>query len=107
MRKTVRRQHGDPVKYVTYVLWLMGYSEGTIAKTLSLRRKQVAGIITRSEYAGRSAMTDHDRSEKLKELQEVRYEDGVPLDGGMLDRIGFEIMPAAKTALPGPLRRRM
>ncbi|MCV9960769.1 hypothetical protein OIU34_02555 [Pararhizobium sp. BT-229] len=95
------------MKYVTYVLWLIGYSEGTIAKALCLRRKQVAGMISRSEYSRRSAMSDHDRSEKLKELQRVRFEDGVPLDGGMLDRVHFQVIPAARSALSAPLRRRM
>lgn len=107
MRNTIRSQHDDRVKYVACVLWLIGYTERTIALALSLRTKQVAGIIGRSEYAGRSKMTDQDRREKLKELESIRLHDGEPLDGGMLDRVPFVIVPLGSTGKPGPLRRRM
>ncbi len=107
MRKTVRRQHGERSKYVIYVLWLIGHSEATIAKVLSLRRNQVTGIIARSEYAMRSAMSDQERSEKLKELQEVRFDEGKPLDEGLLDEVTFKILPLTNKALAGPMRRRM
>jgi hypothetical protein len=103
----VRRRHDDAAKYTAYVLWLIGHSEGTIAKALSLRRKQIAGMIGRSEYANRSAMTDADRTEKLKELQNVRFYEGVPVDGGLLDRIEFRIIPAGLVASNGALRRKM
>ena len=107
MRKTVRSRHNDPVKFVAYVLWLIGHTESTIAKVLCLRRKQIAGIIGRSEYKGRAFMTDAERAEKLKELEEVRFEDGVALDGGMLDRVPFVILPIGTRALVGPLRRKL
>lgn len=107
MRKLVRRQHGDRVKYVAYVLWLIGYSERTIALSLSLRTKQVAGIIGRSDYAGRKFMSDDERTEKLKELESIRLEDGDPLDDGMLDRVPFQIIPLGSASKPGPLRRSM
>lgn len=95
------------MKYIVYVLWLIGHSERTIAQVLCLRSKQVAGIVGRSEYAGRSFMSDAERAEKLKELEEVRFEDGKPLDGGTLDRVEFRILPVGERALKGPLRRRL
>lgn len=107
MRKSVRKRHSDSVKYVVCVLWLIGHSERTIAGVLSLRRKQVAGIITRSDYAGRSTMTDHERAEKLKELRDIRFDEDYPLDGGLLDRVPLTIIPLGSTIAPGPLRRRL
>ncbi|KQT96985.1 hypothetical protein [Rhizobium sp. Leaf453] len=86
-----RRRHLDREKYVAYVLWLIGHSYGTIGKVLHLKRSQVGGIIARSEYAGRSQMSRATRAALLRELQEVRYEDGQPLDGGLLDRVPLEI----------------
>lgn len=105
MRKPVRRRHGDSVKYVVCVLWLIGYSERMIASVLSLRPKQVAGIVTRSEYGGRSGMSDQIRAEKLKELESVRIEDGVSLDGGMLDRVPFVIKPIGASTAAVAVRR--
>lgn len=107
MRKTIRSHHADRVKYVACVLWLIGYTERTIALALSLRTKQVAGIIGRSEYTGRSKMTEQERKEKLKELEDIRLIEGEPLDDGMLDRVPFVIVPLGSTSKPGPLRRRM
>lgn len=108
MKKSIRKKpHSDPVKYVAYVLWLIGHSERAIGVVLNLRRKQVAGIIARSEYAGRSFMRDGDRKEKLKELEDIRFEEGVSLDGGLLDNVQFQIIPLSGAALKGPLRRRM
>ncbi|EJB02918.1 hypothetical protein Rleg9DRAFT_1733 [Rhizobium leguminosarum bv. trifolii WSM597] len=107
MRTKIRSHHGDRVKYVAYVLWLIGYPERAIALALSLRTKQVAGIIHRSEYSGRSHMTDQERKEKLKELEEIRLDQGEPIDDGMLDRVPFSILPIGATGKPGPLRRRM
>lgn len=52
-------------------------------------------------------MADGERREKLKELEDIRFEDGVPLDGGLLDNVQFRIMPVSGAALKGPLRRRM
>lgn len=106
MRKSVRKRHGEDVKFVIYVLWLIGHSERTVAKVVNLRTKQVAGIIHRSEYAGRAFMTDAIRTEKLKELADIRMEDGAPLDGGLLDRVEFTIIPTGSDrAAAGPLRR--
>ncbi|MBY3119938.1 hypothetical protein [Rhizobium laguerreae] len=84
--------HQDRAKYVAYVLWLIGYSYATIGKVLQLRRSQVAGIIDRSEYAGRSAMSRAQRAALLKELEEMRFDDGRPIDGGIFDRISFRVM---------------
>ncbi|UDF29345.1 UNVERIFIED_ORG: hypothetical protein LHK14_17805 [Roseateles sp. XES5] len=107
MKKSVRKRHGEHVKYTVCVLWLIGYTERTIAKVVSLRTKQVAGIVGRSEYAGRATMTDAIRTEKLKELVSIRMEDGVPLDAGLLDRVEFKIIPLGTARAASPLRRLM
>lgn len=86
-----RRRHLDREKYVAYVLWLIGHSYATIGKVLHLKRSQVGGIITRSEYAGRSSMTAAQRAAYLRELEEIRFEDGRPIDGGLLDRVSFQV----------------
>lgn len=52
-------------------------------------------------------MRDGERKEKLKELEAIRFEEGVSLDGGLLDNVQFQIMPISGAALKGPLRRRM
>ena len=102
-----RRRHADPEKYMIYVLWLIGHSLRSIAITLQMRTKQVAGIIDRSEYKNRSIMTDQERRTLLGELKEVRFEDGVPLDGGRLDRIKWDLLPLGTTQMRGPMRRKM
>ncbi|PZU18955.1 MAG: hypothetical protein DI589_23010 [Shinella sp.] len=89
-----RQKHGDRERYIAYVLWLIGYPHSTIAKVLCLRKKQVGGIIDKSEYANRAALTIARRTELLKELEDVRFDDGKPLDGGLLDRVEFKVMGA-------------
>ncbi|MBR2689211.1 MAG: hypothetical protein IKE42_15265 [Aquamicrobium sp.] len=87
-----RRRHDDAVRYIVYVMWLVGYSQRSIAFALSMRTKQVAGIIQNSEYRDRASMSDGDRAIKLGELQVIRLDDaGDKLDDGILDRIGFTI----------------
>lgn len=102
-----RRRHDDAQRYVIYVLWLIGYSERSIARALALRPKQVGGIIARSEYSGRTSMADQERRKLLQELKAIRHEDGVPLDGGKLDKVSWELLPLGKAQLRGPLRRKM
>jgi hypothetical protein len=102
-----KRRHDDARKYIIYVLWLIGYSERSIAITLEMRVKQVAGIVGRSDYKGRSSMTDQERRMLLNELRQIRYEDGVPLDGGKLDKISWDLRPLGESQLRGPLRRKM
>lgn len=86
------KHHDDRTQYIACVLWLIGHSYSTIGKVVNLRRSQVGGIIGRSEYAGRSSMTIADRRAKLDELKAIRFADGKPLDGGLLDRVPFEIL---------------
>lgn len=83
--------HLDQARYVACVLWLIGYSYETIGKVLHLKRSQVGGIIARSEYAGRKSMTAAQRAAYLKELKEIRIEDGRPIDGGLLDNVLFRM----------------
>lgn len=107
MLKAVRKKHADPQKYVIYVLWLIGFSERSIASILMLRHKQIAGIVNRSEYKDRSSMTDEERQAHLMELADIRFENGVPLDGGKLDRIRWEVRPLRVQQLRGPTRRKL
>lgn len=86
----IRRRHQDSATYIACVLWLIGYSYATIGKVLHL--SQVGGIIDRSEYAGRSSMMIAQRAAYLKELEEIRYEDGQPIDGGLFDRVEFKLI---------------
>ncbi|MGO8313541.1 hypothetical protein [Rhizobium ruizarguesonis] len=59
---------------------------------LQLDRSQVGGIIQRSEYAGRTSMSRAQRAALLKELEEIRFEDGKPIDGGVLDNVEFKAL---------------
>ena len=102
-----QKRHADPDKYVCYVLWIIGHSERTISIVTGLRRKQVAGIIGRSDFKNRAAMTDKERRIHLRDLEEVRFEDGVPLDGGRLNRIKWELIPSQSKQIRGPLKRKM
>nr|CAD6606017.1 hypothetical protein RNT25_01765 [arsenite-oxidising bacterium NT-25] len=76
------------------MLWLIGMSEPKIAAVLLKRPKQISGIVTRSPFANRSAMTDGQRQAALDELASVRFgEDGKPIDGGILDKVPMKIIP--------------
>lgn len=90
---SIRRQHTDGEKYTVYVFWVMGHTERVIARVMGLRPKQIAGIIAKSEYRNRSEMTDLERQAKLVELEDIRFEDGIPLDGGILSKVVWGILP--------------
>lgn len=98
----VRRQrHSDVVIYIVSVLWLIGFSQRTIAGIINLRPKQVAGIIELSGYVGRADMTDAARQSELTSLEAVR------IDGGRLDGIAFKVRPLGGRQSRGPIRRKM
>lgn len=68
-------------------------AEASIAAVVMKRRKQIAGIVGRSPYANRSAMTKEQRQAALDELIAVRFgDDGKPVDGGILDRIPIKVI---------------
>lgn len=73
-------------KYTVYVLWLRGHTEAYCAKAAGLRERQVAGLIWRSPYRNRSAMTDQERQSLLDQLEPLR------LDRRLKD-IAFKIEP--------------
>ena len=103
-----RAQHDESVRYIIYVLWLIGYSQRAIAAVLKLRTKQVSGIIEGSIYCNRAAMDDEFRQARLTDLEMIRFdENGVALDGGRLDRIRFVIRPLGARQGRGPLRRKV
>ena len=91
--KAPQRRFTDREKYETYVLWLIGFAASSIASVVGIDRKKVLNMVNRSEYAGRSAMSDDQRRAFLRELQEIRFEDGVPIDGGKLDLIRWDLLP--------------
>lgn len=77
-----------------WVLWLIGMSEKKIGLVAMKGGKQVSGIVSRSPYANRSAMTDQERQKALDELVSVRIgEDGKKIDGGILDKVPMKIIP--------------
>lgn len=86
-------RHHDGVVYTVWVLWLIGMSEPKIGAVTLKRSKQIAGIVGRSPYKNRSAMTDQERQRHLDELISVRFDDGKPIDGGILDRVPMKIIP--------------
>lgn len=100
-----RRRHDDATRYCVWCLWLIGLSAGSIAKTLLIPRSAVLGLIARSDYAGRSSMTDQERRILLSELRDIRFEDGRPLDGGRLDGINWTVQPLSPAKIRPPKRR--
>ena len=86
--------HTDRAVYIAWMLWLVGMSESAIGAVVMKRRKQIAGIINRSPYANRSAMTDEERLSAIRDLLSIRVgEDGSTIDGGILDRIPMRLIP--------------
>lgn len=86
-------RHTDGAVYTIWVLWLIGLSETKIAAATLKRPKQIAGIVGRSPYKNRSAMSDAERQKHLDELASIRIgDDGRPIDGGILDRVPLKII---------------
>jgi hypothetical protein len=101
-------RHSERVRYIVYVLWLIGYSQRAIAGALKLRTKQVAGIIEGSVYKDRAAMDDRFRQDRLDDLKSIRFDEaGVALDGGSLDKVPFRIKPLSDRQHRGPLARKL
>lgn len=86
-------RHPESVLYTVWALWVIGFTETSIGKTVARSRKQVSGIISRSPFKNRSAMTREERQAALDNLLKIRQgEDGQPLDRGLLDRIPHTVM---------------
>ncbi|MCB1438138.1 MAG: hypothetical protein KDJ63_00035 [Nitratireductor sp.] len=83
--------HSEEEIFTIYVLWLTGFSQALIARYMRMRVKQVAGIVTHSEYTNRAAMTDAERQTYLDELREVHRQDPVP--SPILDRVSWKVLP--------------
>lgn len=95
-------KHSERDIYIAWVLWVIGMSETSIGAVLMKRRKQIAGLITRSPYANRSIMTDEERQAALDDLLLIRIgEDGRPVDRGALDGIPMKIIPLRETQRKG------
>lgn len=91
--KAPQRRFTDREKYEVYVLWLIGYAASSIASVVGIDRKRVLNMVNRSDYAGRSRLSDSQRQAFLRELQEIRFDGGIPIDGGKLDKIRWELLP--------------
>jgi len=86
--------HSDQVHYVVWVLWLIGFSEQQIGRRVGLNKKQVAGVVGRSPYSNRSAMTDVERQQQYQELVAARTDDGGnTIDGGFLKSLPNQVLP--------------
>lgn len=95
-------RHPESTKYSVVALWLIGLGSSSIAKLLLIPRSSVASIVSRSEYADRSSMTDQERQILLDELREIRFEDGRSLDGGRLDAISWTVQPLSPAKIRPP-----
>lgn len=101
-----KRRHDEATEFVVIVLWLAGFSAGTIAATLGLRRCQVLGIAHRSGFESRSEMTDQQRQSHLNELREIRIDEaGRPLDRGALAGFDWRIQPISDRRKIRPPRK--
>lgn len=97
-----RERHDERVLYTVWALWLIGFSEQRIGMVVGRTRKQISGIVARSPYPNRSAMSDQERQAKLDELIKIRLtSNGRPLDGGVLDQIPHKIIPLRATQRKG------
>ena len=95
----------DADRYVIYVLWVIGHSATAIAAVTGLPRKRVLNCVNHGQYQNRSGMSDDERKILLDELRSIRFEDGVSIDGGKLDRITWQIQPLAPNKIRTPKRR--
>lgn len=92
--KMARQKHSNETLYITYVLWVKGHAEVTIAAFLGLSKGQVSGIINRSEYRGRGTWNAQERQSHLNVLKSVhKDEDGQLRCGGRLNRFDWTIEP--------------
>lgn len=86
-------RHPERVLYTVWSLWVIGLSEATIGRAVARSRKQISGIISRSPYPNRSAMTKQERQDALDRLLRIRIgDDGKPLDSGLLDHIPRKVL---------------
>lgn len=95
----MRGRHDAKTRFIVHVLWLRGHTEMQCAVMAKLRRKQVAGIIARSPYANRSAMTDAERQTHLDVLRENRFDGDGMIDGGVLRPSQFTILALEREQL--------
>lgn len=91
-------RHPERVLYTVWALWVIGLSEAVIGRAVARSRKQISGIISRSPYPNRSAMTDEERQRALELLLKIRIgDDGKPIDSGLLDHIPRKVMDLRKS----------
>lgn len=94
--------HSSGEKYIAYALWLKGHSLPMIAHWTGKRTKQIAGIIARSAWPNRSAMTDEERQVALDELRQIRLDkSGRSIDQGVLNKFNWKIEPLEKVQQRG------
>ncbi|WP_187967907.1 hypothetical protein [Aquibium microcysteis] len=90
-------RHPERVLYTVWALWIVGLSEPVIGRAVARSRKQISGIVSRSPYPNRSAMTIEERQRCLDLLLKIRMgDDGKPIDSGLLDHIPRQVMELRK-----------
>lgn len=95
-------KHDEPTKFCAYALWLAGYGASTIGRWLLIRRAQALGVCQRSPWGARDRMTIEERQKALYELKAIRFGlDGLPMDGGRLNRFDWQAMPLEKSQVRG------
>lgn len=95
-------RHPERVLYTVWSLWVIGFSEAWIGRAVSRSRKQISGIIARSPYPNRSAMTRQERQEALDRLLRIRIgDDGKPIDSGLLDHIPRKVLDLRGSQVKG------
>lgn len=99
-------KHADPTRYMVWVLWLCGHSQTAIAEALTLRRKQVAGIVDRMvgpplELKKREAMTWDERRALVEEMRAWRDDEGRPFCRGRLKPAHFKVLPLRGESVHG------
>lgn len=91
--RTATVRHDESTLFKVWVMWVIGFSEPKIGAVVGKSRKQVSGIVARSPYPNRSAMSLVERQTALDELITMRRAaDGTLLDGGILDRIPHKVI---------------
>lgn len=80
MHRQQKTRLPDSVKYVVYVLWLHGYTQGQIALHVATKFRrvvtpsQIRNLVRRSPYDRRSRMSTEDRQGYLNILKQDRID---------------------------------
>jgi hypothetical protein len=101
----VPKKDKDATKYIVSVLWVAGFTQSSICKSLSLRKSQLEYIIKGLDFGRRFDMTDADRQAELEKLRIARLafarnNDGTTPDKGVLDKFNWSIRKLTRKGGP-------